>query len=114
MKQNFIYICIHIYMCVCIICISLLTLESLFQKESSIQAIRKLWIASPFTIMGMWGLIKNKDETETQITTKEVLVAKVDALFDQGDYTSIYNLLSKYKVIKFSKLSLHSCNYTNA
>jgi len=57
--------------------------------------------------MGMWGFIKNKDETKTQITTKEVLIAKVDALFDQGDYKSIYNLLSKYEVIKFSKLPLN-------
>lgn len=57
--------------------------------------------------MGMWGLIKNKDETETQITTKEVLIAKVDALFDQGDYKSVHNLLSKYEVIEFFKLPLN-------
>lgn len=80
--------------------------KSLFQKENNIQTIKKLWIMSPFITMGMWGFIKSKDMAETQITTKEVLLAKVDALFDQGDYKSIYNLLSKYKVIKFCKLSL--------
>lgn len=60
--------------------------------------------------MGMWGFIKRKDEAETPITTKEVLLAKVDALFDQGDYKSIYNLLSNYKVIKFFNLIIN-CNY---
>lgn len=78
----------------------------IFQKESGMQAVRKLWVTSPFITMGMWGFIKSKDEAETPITTKEVLLAKVDALFDQGDYKSIYNLLSNYKVIKFSNLSL--------
>ncbi|KAL6444449.1 hypothetical protein ACFW04_001946 [Cataglyphis niger] len=66
-------------------------------QESGIQTIKKLWMMSPFITMGMWGFIKSKDVAETQITAKEVLLAKVDALFDQGDYKSIYNLLSKYK-----------------
>lgn len=70
---------------------------SVHKKESGIQTIRKLWITSPFTIMGVWGFIKNKDESEIQITTKEVLIAKVDALFDQGDYKSIHDILSKYE-----------------
>lgn len=64
-------------------------------------AVRKLWVTSPFITMGMWGFIKSKDESDAQITSKEVLLAKVDALFDQGDYKSIYNLLSNYKVIEF-------------
>ncbi|KMQ93166.1 regulator of microtubule dynamics protein 1 [Lasius niger] len=70
---------------------------SAYKKESGMQAVRKLWVTSPFITMGMWGFIKSKDEAETPITTKEVLLAKVDALFDQGDYKSIYNLLSNYK-----------------
>jgi len=53
--------------------------------------------------MGIWGVVKNKDEDKT-ITTKELL-AKADALFDREDYRSIYDLLSTYKVNhKFSKL----------
>lgn len=57
--------------------------------------------------MGVWGFIKNKDESEIQITTKEVLIAKVDALFDQGDYKSIHDILSKYEVIKSFELPLN-------
>lgn len=67
------------------------------------QVIRKLTIMSPFTIMGIWGVVKNKDEDKT-VTTKELL-AKADTLFDREDYKSIYDLLSTYKVNhKFSKL----------
>jgi len=61
--------------------------------------VGKIWMAS-FTVMGVWGFIKNKNEDTIPITKKEVLIAKADAFFDQGDYKSIYNLLSNYKVIK--------------
>lgn len=67
------------------------------------QIVRKLTIMSPFTLMGIWGVVKNDSGDKTQITTKEVLT-KADTLFDQGDYKGIYELLKSYKVIKFSKL----------
>lgn len=67
------------------------------------QFVSKLWMTSPFIIMGVWGFMKNKDEgNETKVEMREVLLAKTDALFDQGDYKSIYDVLSKHKVIKFS------------
>ncbi|XP_012530883.3 regulator of microtubule dynamics protein 1 isoform X2 [Monomorium pharaonis] len=51
--------------------------------------------------MGIWGIVENKNQNEdkTQIATKELL-AKADTLYDEGDYRSIYDLLSKYKDIK--------------
>ena len=58
----------------------------------------KLIGASSFTAMGMWGLAKKKSESETGITTKEVVIAKADALFEQGKYKEIYDLLSHYRV----------------
>ncbi|XP_076749541.1 regulator of microtubule dynamics protein 1 isoform X2 [Xylocopa sonorina] len=47
--------------------------------------------------MGMWGLTKKKGENDMVITTKEVLVAKADALYEQEQYQEIYNLLTNYK-----------------
>ncbi|KZC11200.1 PREDICTED: regulator of microtubule dynamics protein 1-like [Dufourea novaeangliae] len=46
--------------------------------------------------MGVWGLSKKKGEGDG-LTAKEVLIAKADALFDQGNYKEIYNLLSNYR-----------------
>jgi len=65
--------------------------------------VRKLTTLSPFTVMGIWGVIKNNNEDKTLMTTKELLT-KADTLFDQGDYRSIYDLLSDYKVLMFCKL----------
>lgn len=48
--------------------------------------------------MGIWGFTKKKTENEAVITTKEVLVAKADALYDQEQYQEIYKLLINYKV----------------
>lgn len=64
--------------------------------ESSVQIVRKLTIMSPFTLMGIWGVVKNDGGDETQITMKELLI-KADTLFDQGDYKGIYELLENYK-----------------
>lgn len=47
--------------------------------------------------MGLWSFGKKKSENEQVITTKEVVVAKADALFNQEKYKEIYNLLSNYK-----------------
>ncbi|KOC62080.1 Regulator of microtubule dynamics protein 1 [Habropoda laboriosa] len=47
--------------------------------------------------MGIWGLSKKKGENETVITTKELLIAKADALYDQEKYQEIYKLLANYK-----------------
>ncbi|XP_036149301.1 regulator of microtubule dynamics protein 1 isoform X1 [Monomorium pharaonis] len=71
------------------------------KSESNIQIARRVTIISPFTIMGIWGIVENKNQNEdkTQIATKELL-AKADTLYDEGDYRSIYDLLSKYKDIK--------------
>lgn len=35
------------------------------------------------------------------MTTRELLIAKADALFEQEDYKQIYDLLNGYKVINF-------------
>ncbi|KAK1132705.1 hypothetical protein K0M31_014085 [Melipona bicolor] len=58
---------------------------------------RKLCAASSFMTMGIWGFTKKKTETEAVITTKEVLIAKADALYDQEQYQEIYKLLINYK-----------------
>lgn len=71
--------------------------KTIFQRENNVQLIRKLVKISPFTIMGVWGVVKNDDKDKIQTTTKELL-AKADTLFDQEDYKGIYDLLSKYKV----------------
>lgn len=49
--------------------------------------------------MGIWSLKKSKSENETNITTKEVVIAKADALYDQEQYQDIYKLLINFKVI---------------
>lgn len=49
--------------------------------------------------MALWGFKKIKGENETIITTKEVLIAKADALYDQEQYQEIYKFLINYKVI---------------
>ncbi|XP_011708107.1 PREDICTED: regulator of microtubule dynamics protein 1-like [Wasmannia auropunctata] len=67
-----------------------------YKWKNNVQIVRKLTIMSPFTIMGIWGVVKNNDKDKTQISMKELLT-KADALFDQGDYKGIYDLLSKYK-----------------
>ncbi|KOX76017.1 Regulator of microtubule dynamics protein 1 [Melipona quadrifasciata] len=51
--------------------------------------------------IGTWGFTKKKTETEAVITTKEVLIAKADALYNQEQYQEIYKLLINYK--KMSK-----------
>lgn len=57
----------------------------------------------PFLLMGVWGFETNtnkqNDNTKTQITEKEALLNRADALFDQGNYKEIYNILSNHKVI---------------
>ncbi|CAK9807837.1 Regulator of microtubule dynamics protein 1 [Anthophora plagiata] len=57
----------------------------------------KLFTVSSLTAMGIWGLSKKKGENETVITTREVLIAKADALYDQEKYQEIYKLLTNYK-----------------
>lgn len=47
--------------------------------------------------MSMWGFTKSEDGDNTLVTTK-VLIAKADALFDQGNYKEVYDLLSNYNV----------------
>ncbi|XP_076378697.1 regulator of microtubule dynamics protein 1-like [Megalopta genalis] len=56
----------------------------------------KLHTASSFTIMTIWALNKKKGENEL-VTTKEVLLGKADALFDQENYKGIYDLLTNYR-----------------
>lgn len=82
--------------------------NNFFQRKNCMQ-VPKMWMASPFAIMGAWGFIKNKSEDTVQITKREVLIAKADAFFDQGDYKSIYDLLLNYKV-KFSQVCCN-CEY---
>jgi len=66
------------------------------ERENNVRTVRKLSIISPFSLMGMWGFVKSKDENKTQITTKELLT-EADTLFDRGDYRGIYDLLSNHK-----------------
>ncbi|OAD53944.1 Regulator of microtubule dynamics protein 1 [Eufriesea mexicana] len=47
--------------------------------------------------MGIWSLKTNKGDSETVITTKEVVIAKADALYDQEQYQDIYKLLINFK-----------------
>lgn len=68
-------------------------------QRSNVRAVDRLWITSPFLTMGMWGLTRNKEEDD-KLVARQVLIAKADALFDQGDYKSIYDLLSSYEVIR--------------
>lgn len=70
------------------------SIPQIYKKKNSMQ-IRMM--TSSFAMIGAWGLIKNKSEDSIQITKREVLIAKADAFFDQGDYKSIYDLLSNYK-----------------
>ncbi|KAK9297923.1 hypothetical protein QLX08_008463 [Tetragonisca angustula] len=58
---------------------------------------RKLCVGSSFMAMGIWGFTKKKAENETVITTKEILIAKADALYEQEQYQEIYGLLINYK-----------------
>ncbi|XP_076378694.1 regulator of microtubule dynamics protein 1 isoform X2 [Megalopta genalis] len=46
--------------------------------------------------MAIWALNKKKGENEL-VTTKEVLLGKADALFDQENYKGIYDLLTNYR-----------------
>ncbi|XP_043255474.1 regulator of microtubule dynamics protein 1-like [Colletes gigas] len=57
----------------------------------------KLCTGTSLATMGIWGLTKKKSENESVITAKEVLIAKSDALFDQGQYKELYDLLSNYR-----------------
>ena len=67
------------------------------QRNNRHGLVTKLIGASSFMAVGLWGLAKKKSESETGITTKEVVIAKADALFDQGKYKEIYDLLSHYR-----------------
>ncbi|XP_033217577.1 regulator of microtubule dynamics protein 1-like [Belonocnema kinseyi] len=50
----------------------------------------------PFYALSLWGT-KQAEGSEPSMTTKELLIAKADALNDQGDYKQIYSLLSGFK-----------------
>ncbi|XP_076637766.1 regulator of microtubule dynamics protein 1 [Colletes latitarsis] len=56
----------------------------------------KLCTGTSLATMGIWGFTKKKSENES-VTAKEVLIAKSDALFDQGQYKELYDLLSNYR-----------------
>lgn len=49
--------------------------------------------------MGIWGLTKKRGDNEAIITTKEVLIAKADALYEQEQYQGVHDLLINYKVM---------------
>lgn len=59
---------------------------------------RKLVTAIPFTSFALLGL--KKSSNDAAITAKEVLLAKADALFEQGEYKQIYDILQNYRVRK--------------
>lgn len=67
------------------------------QKQSRFYNVPKVVNGTTVIGMGLWGLMKQKEEKETIVTTKEVILAKADALFDQGKYKEIYDLLSNYR-----------------
>ncbi|XP_014469409.1 PREDICTED: regulator of microtubule dynamics protein 1-like isoform X2 [Dinoponera quadriceps] len=71
-------------------------------KVNDIRVVRKLtWAASPFISMGIWGFMKNtkgeENNVETQIIDRKILLHKADALFDQGNYKEIYDILLNHK-----------------
>ncbi|PBC34449.1 regulator of microtubule dynamics protein 1 isoform X1 [Apis cerana] len=69
----------------------------LSRKRNNQHILKKLYTLPSFTVMALWGLKKIKGENETIITTKEVLIAKADALYDQEQYQEIYKFLINYK-----------------
>lgn len=52
----------------------------------------------PFYFAALWGITKKAGDDKSSFTTKELLLAKADALFDQEEYKEIYKLLNSYKV----------------
>lgn len=62
--------------------------------SSSLQ--RKLPSGASFTSFALLSLRKHTNDTT--VTAREVLIAKADALFEQGKYKQIYDLLHNYRV----------------
>ncbi|KAK2581020.1 hypothetical protein KPH14_006070 [Odynerus spinipes] len=67
------------------------------QKGSQRSKFNRLFYGAP-TIMGLWTLKSVKDDKKpTEEAMRETLLIKADALFDQGLYKQLYDLLSNYK-----------------
>ncbi|XP_029055854.1 regulator of microtubule dynamics protein 1-like [Osmia bicornis bicornis] len=69
----------------------------LSQKKNNQCTVATQLFTLSFTGMSIWSFTKNKSENEAVITTKEVLIGKADAMFDQEKYKEIYDLLTNYK-----------------
>lgn len=66
------------------------------QKKNQNSKFNRLFYVPP--IMGLWLFQATKDDKETNVNSKkEAIIAKADALFDQGSYQQLYDLLSVYK-----------------
>ncbi|XP_063991056.1 regulator of microtubule dynamics protein 1-like [Diachasmimorpha longicaudata] len=53
-------------------------------------------LSVPAISLAFFGSAK-KDDSKESVTTKKVLLAKADALFESGEYQKIYDLLIKYR-----------------
>ncbi|EFN75337.1 Regulator of microtubule dynamics protein 1 [Harpegnathos saltator] len=63
--------------------------------------------------MGVWGFIRNTNKQnsniETQILGREILLDRADALFNQGNYKEIYDILSNHKDSKDVEILWRLC-----
>lgn len=50
----------------------------------------------PFTLMGIWGFTTKNENKEPTVNARDVLLAKADALFDQGQYKQLCDFLSNH------------------
>ncbi|XP_011314501.1 regulator of microtubule dynamics protein 1-like [Fopius arisanus] len=71
------------------------------QVVSAASKFHKRWrqkclLSAPALSLALFGSSKSNDSKES-ITTKKVLLAKADALFESGEYQKIYDLLIKYR-----------------
>ncbi|XP_051159562.1 regulator of microtubule dynamics protein 1-like [Leptopilina boulardi] len=57
---------------------------------------RIFYTSGSFYALSLWKA-KKTEENESSMTTKELLIAKADALFEQEEYKQIYDLLSGFK-----------------
>lgn len=71
---------------------------------NNVKVVRRLtWVTVPLISLRVSGFGTSTDKqdnsAEIQIIERKALLNKADALFDQGNYKEIYDILSHYKVI---------------
>ncbi|XP_032682999.1 regulator of microtubule dynamics protein 1-like isoform X2 [Odontomachus brunneus] len=83
-------------------------------KVNNIRVVRRLtWVTVPFISLRVSGFGINTDKqdntAEIQIIEREALLNKADALFDQGNYKEIYDILSNHKDSKDIEILWRLC-----